>query len=96
MYNIDKGYVSSYKGIPIEIVPIRKDDIILAHINEDTDLETCKALYEQLQKLFPDNKVSVINDYFINRISIFTDVSFNIDCGENEFLGRLPYDSDLY
>lgn len=96
MYNIDKGYVSNYKGIPIGIVPIRKDDIILAHVNEDIDVDTCNILYEQLQKLFPNNRVSVINDYFINKITIFTSSSFNIDCGENEFLGRPSYDCDLY
>ena len=96
MYNANKGYMSNYKGTPVEIIPICKDDIILAHVNENIDVDTCNILYEQLQKLFPNNKVNVINDYFINKITIFTNTSFNINCGENEFLGRSPYDSDLY
>ena len=96
MYKTDKGYVSNYKGIPIEIIPIRKDDVVLAHVNKDIDVITCRDLHEQLQKLFPDNRVNIINDYFINKITIFANTSFNIDCGENEFLGRPSYDSDLY
>ena len=64
MYKTDKGYVSNYKGIPIEIIPIRRDDVILAHVNKDIDVITCRDLHEQLQKLFPDNKVNIINDYF--------------------------------
>ena len=96
MYKTDKEYVSNYKGTPIEIIPISKDDIILAHVNKDIDTITCRSLYEQLQKLFPDNKVNIINDYFIDKITIFTNSSFNIDCGENEFLGRSSHDCDLY
>ena len=96
MYKTDKEYVSNYKGTPIEIIPISKDDIILAHVNKDIDTITCRSLYEQLQKLFPDNKVNIINDYFIDKITIFTNSSFNIDCGENEFLGRPSHDCDLY
>ena len=96
MYKTDKEYVSYYKGTPIEIIPIRKDDVILAHVNKDIDITTCRTLHEQLQKLFPDNKVNIINDYFIDKITIFTNSSFNIDCGENEFLGRPSHDCDLY
>lgn len=96
MYKTDKGYRSNYKGIPIEIIPTRKDDVILAHVNKDIDMITYKDLYRQLQELFPDNKVNIINDYFIDKITIFANTSFNIDCGENEFLGRPSYDSDLY
>lgn len=96
MYKTDKEYVSNYKGTPIEIIPIHKDDVILAHVNKDIDTITCRSLYEQLQKLFPDNKVNIINDYFIDKITIFTNSSFHIDCGENEFLGRSSYDSNLY
>lgn len=96
MYKTDKRYVSNYKGTPIEIIPIHKDDIILAHVNKDIDTITCRSLYEQLQKLFPDNKVNIINDYFIDKITIFTNTSFNIDCGENEFLGGPSHDCDLY
>lgn len=70
MYKTDKGYVSNYKGIPIEIIPIRRDDVILAHVNKDIDVITCRDLHEQLQKLFPDNKVNIINDYFIDKITI--------------------------
>lgn len=96
MYKTDKGYVSNYKGTSIEIIPIRKDDVILAHVNKDIDVITCRDLHEQLQKLFPDNKVNIINDYFIDKITIFTNTSFHIDCGENEFLGRPSHDCDLY
>lgn len=96
MYKTDKGYVSNYKGTPIEIIPIRKDDVILAHVNKDIDIITCRDLHKQLQMLFPDNKVNIINDYFIDKITIFTNSSFNIDCGENEFLGRPSHDCDLY
>lgn len=88
MYKTDKEYVSNYKGTPIEIIPIRKDDVILAHVNKDIDIITYRDLHEQLQKLFPDNKVNIINDCFIDKITIFTNTSFHIDCGENEFLGR--------
>ena len=96
MYKTDKEYVSNYKGTPIEIIPISKNDIILAHVNKDIDVITCRDLHKQLQKLFPDNKVNIINDYFIDKIIIFTNSSFNIDCGENEFLGRSSHDCDLY
>lgn len=96
MYKTDKGYASNYKGMPIEIIPIRKDDVILAHVNKDIDVITCRDLHKQLQKLFPDNKVNIINDYFIDKITIFTNSSFNIDCGKNEFLGGPSHDCDLY
>ena len=92
MYKTDKGYISNYKGIPIEIIPICKNDVVLAHVNKDIDVITCRELHEQLQKLFPDNKVNIINDYFIDKITIFANTSFNIDCGENEFLGRRSHD----
>lgn len=61
------------ENVKINVVNLYPDDIIIAHLNANISVDETRQIYQELSELFPNNKVRVINNYFIKEFTIFSD-----------------------
>ena len=61
------------KNVKINVVNLYPGDIIIAHLNANISVDETHQIYQELSKLFPNNEVRVINNYFIKEFTIFSD-----------------------
>ena len=61
------------ENIKINVVNLYPDDVIIAHLNANISVDETRHIYKEIRKLFPNNKVRVINNYFIKEFTIFSD-----------------------
>ena len=61
------------ENIKINVVNLYPDDVIIAHLNANISIDETRQIYQELSELFPNNKVRVINNYFIKEFTIFSD-----------------------
>ena len=60
------------ENVKINVVNLYPDDVIIAHLNANISIDETRQIYQELSKLFPNNKVRVINNYFIKEFTIFS------------------------
>ena len=60
------------ENIKINVVNLYHDDVIIAHLNANISVDETRQIYQELSKLFPNNEVRVINNYFIKEFTIFS------------------------
>lgn len=65
-----------------QVIIIGKDDIILANLSDNIDVNTAREIQKSLETFFPDNKVSIINKNIITSFTIMK----NDDIERNPFL----------
>ena len=68
------------ENVKINVVNLYPDDVIIAHLNANISVDETRQICQELSELFPNNKVRVINNYFIKEFTIFS------DHGQNPFL----------
>ena len=61
------------ENIKVNVVNLYPDDVIIAHLNANISVDETRQIYQELSELFPNNKVRVINNYFIKEFTIFSD-----------------------
>ena len=61
------------ENVKINVVNLYPDDVIIAHLNANISIDETCQIYQELSKLFPNNEVRVINNYFIKEFTIFSD-----------------------
>ena len=61
------------ENVKINVVNLYPDDVIIAHLNANISVDETRQIYQALSELFPNNKVRVINNYFIKEFTIFSD-----------------------
>ena len=61
------------ENVKINVVNLYPDDVIIAHLNANISVDEARQIYQELSELFPNNKVRVINNYFIKEFTIFSD-----------------------
>ena len=61
------------ENIKVNVVNLYPDDVIIAHLNANMSVDETRQIYQELSELFPNNKVRVINNYFIKEFTIFSD-----------------------
>lgn len=61
------------ENVKINVVNLYPDDVIIAHLNANISIDETRQIYQELSELFPNNKVRVINNYFIKEFTIFSD-----------------------
>ena len=61
------------ENVKINVVNLYPGDVIIAHLNENIGPDEVHEIYQALNKLFPNNTVNVINNYFIKEFTIFSD-----------------------
>ena len=54
----------------IDCKVLSKQDKILVYINKDVAVEETMSIYKIMQKQFPDNKIIIIHNLFIDGIDI--------------------------
>ena len=60
------------ENVKINVVNLYPDDVIIAHLNANISIDETRQIYQELSKLFPNNEVRVINNYFIKEFTIFS------------------------
>lgn len=61
------------ENIKVNVVNLCPGDIIVAHLGEDVSVDEARQIYQALNKLFPNNTVNVINNYFVKEFTIFSE-----------------------
>ena len=61
------------ENVKINVVNLYPDDVIIAHLNANISVDETRQIYQELSELFPNNKVRVINNYFIKEFTIFSE-----------------------
>lgn len=59
-------------NIKINVVNLYPGDTIIAHLGEDVSVDEARQIHQALNKLFPNNTVNVINNYFVKEFTIFS------------------------
>ena len=54
----------------IDCKVLSKQDKILVYINKDVSVDETASIYRYMQKEFPDNKIIIIHNLFIDGIDI--------------------------
>lgn len=65
--------MSMCDNIKINVVNLYPGDTIIAHLGEDVSVDEAREIYQMLNKLFPNNTVNVINNYFVKEFTIFSE-----------------------
>ena len=60
------------ENVKINVVNLYPGDVIIAHLNENISVDETRQICQELSKLFPNNEVRVINNYFIKEFTIFS------------------------
>lgn len=61
------------ENIKVNVVNLYPGDTIIAHLGEDVSVDEAREIYQMLNKLFPNNTVNVINNYFVKEFTIFSE-----------------------
>lgn len=61
------------ENIKINVINLYPGDIIIAHLGEDVNVDEACEIHQALNKLFPNNTVNVINNYFVKEFTIFSE-----------------------
>lgn len=65
--------MSMCENIKINVVNLYPGDTIIAHLGEDVSVDEARQIHQALNKLFPNNTVNVINNYFVKEFTIFSE-----------------------
>lgn len=61
------------ENIKVNVVNLYPGDTIIAHLGKDVSVDEAREIYQMLNKLFPNNTVNVINNYFVKEFTIFSE-----------------------
>lgn len=62
---------SNIKPYAIQTLYLSPDDVILLHLGEDYDFDDMQVIQNEVMKAFPKNRILVVNDNVLKRITIF-------------------------
>lgn len=65
--------MSMCENIKVNVVNLYPGDTIIAHLGENVNVDEAREIYQMLNKLFPNNTVNVINNYFVKEFTIFSE-----------------------
>ena len=85
----------------IQTINIQPDDIVLFHVSEDLDLDELSEIQRELNNIFPNNKVILVNQHILKGVSILkpektetVSVEHIMENDLNEFLKSMEYHYD--
>ena len=61
------------ENIKINVINLYPGDTIIAHLNERVTMDEAVEIQNHLKQLFPNNQVSVTNNYFVKEFTVFSD-----------------------
>ena len=62
---------STWEGIPVQVIEIKPNDVVIAHISPDMSIDECQQIFNELSKTFPDNKVIIANEHVLQKLTVF-------------------------
>ena len=76
MFDKTKGYISEWKGYPFQVVSLQPGDVLLVHVNDDLDLDSCKVIMKELNETFPNNHCLLSNEHVLKGFTVLRDGSY--------------------
>ena len=89
MYN-QASITGTWKGYEIQVVSLQPGDVLLVHISDDMDLDSCRSIMQTLQETFPNNQCVLCNEHVLKGLTVIrtvenkeiddvVDISTNVD-----------------
>ncbi len=72
-----QGIVGTWKGYDIQVVSLQPGDVLLVHISDDLDINSCKSVMDTLRETFPNNQCVLCNEHVLKGMTI-------LQTGENK------------
>lgn len=54
----------------IQIIPVKKDDVLLLHVSKYMDLDDCQNILKEVKRVYPNNDVLIANENILEKITI--------------------------
>lgn len=54
----------------IQIIPVKKDDVLLLHVSKYMDLDDCQNILREVKRVYPNNDVLIANENILEKITI--------------------------
>ena len=54
----------------IQIIPVKKDDVLLLHVSKYMDLDDCQNIIKEVKRVYPNNDVLIANENILEKITI--------------------------
>ena len=70
MFNKTKGCISEWKGYPYQVVSLQPGDVLLVHVSDDLDLDSCRTIMRELNETFPNNHCLLSNEHVLKGFTI--------------------------
>ena len=85
----------------IQTINIQPDDIVLFHVSENLNLGELCEIQQELNNIFPNNKVILVNRHILKGVSILkpektetVSVEYRMENDLNELLKSMEYHYD--
>lgn len=62
----------------IQIIPVKKDDVLLLHVSKYMDLDDCQNILKEVKRIYPNNDVLIANENILEKITILRNDSSSI------------------
>lgn len=69
-----QGIVGTWKGYETQVVSLQPGDVLLVHISDDMDLDSCKNIMQTLKETFPNNQCVLCNEHVLKGLTIIREV----------------------
>ena len=63
----------------IQTIEVRDNDVILLQVNDSLDLDELNSMYQEISKIFPKNKILIVNHHILENMTILRPKSYFTD-----------------
>ena len=75
-YDTGNNSIETWNGYPCQVVSLQPGDVLLVHVNDDLDLDSCKIIMKELNEAFPNNHCLLSNEHVLKEFTILRDGSY--------------------
>lgn len=69
-----QGIIGTWKGYETQVVSLQPGDVLLVHISDDMDLNSCENIMQTLKETFPNNQCVLCNEHVLKGLTIIREV----------------------
>lgn len=66
----EAGIIGNFKSYPFQVVSIQPGDVLLIHISDNLDFNSCSNLMKELKEEFPNNTVLLSNEHVLQGLTV--------------------------
>lgn len=60
----------TWKGYETQVVSLQPGDVLLVHISDDMDLDSCRSIMQTLKETFPNNQCVLCNEHVLKGLTV--------------------------